>query len=354
MRKQYANKQSPNGPAMTYSVFAVDANTLSPSGCSAYTYTLNGLLPYMRAPFFQFSEQAVDNVELNGDTNPAFPFLTGHGGANQIVPFGFLGVRTDQSVLYVNPSLPPQIPYVRVRTFYYAGATLMASLNSTHTNLTRVATPASANLRDIYAYSNSSMPVMVGTPGSNATQISLSIGETVVIPSRLYFQTNTYANNLLQCLPVTSNDPYAAGQFPLAAIDGAGATRWQPASNESASLLVNMTSVPPTAVSEIYFDFGARPPRNVVVYLGNMTDGEIVYGLETIVEVDGIQPSLPFDMEVAEESAQTVQPVMGNTTTVVIAGGAWSGSYMRLVMEGCWEEDGVGATVGEVVLVGAS
>ncbi|KAF4629958.1 hypothetical protein G7Y89_g8180 [Cudoniella acicularis] len=110
----YANKQSPNGPAMTYSVFAVDANALSPSGCSAYTYTLNGFVPYLRAPWFQFSEQAVDDVALNGDTNPAFPFLTGHGGANQVVPFGFLGIRTDQPVLYLNPSLPPQISNLKV------------------------------------------------------------------------------------------------------------------------------------------------------------------------------------------------------------------------------------------------
>ena len=71
---------------MTYSVFAVDANALSPSGCSAYTYTLNGFLPYLRAPWYQFSEQAVDDTALNGDTNPAFPFLTGHGGANQGKP----------------------------------------------------------------------------------------------------------------------------------------------------------------------------------------------------------------------------------------------------------------------------
>lgn len=57
---------------MTYSVFAVDANALSPSGCSVYTYTLNAMLPYLRAPWYQFSEQNVDDVNTNGGTNPAF------------------------------------------------------------------------------------------------------------------------------------------------------------------------------------------------------------------------------------------------------------------------------------------
>jgi hypothetical protein len=62
----YSNKQSPDGPAMTYSVFAVDANELSPSGCAAFTYTLAGIFPYIRAPWYQFSEQQVDDVNKNG------------------------------------------------------------------------------------------------------------------------------------------------------------------------------------------------------------------------------------------------------------------------------------------------
>lgn len=344
----YANKQSPNGPAMTYSVFAIDANALSMSGCSAYTYTLNGFLPYLRAPWFQFSEQAVDDVSLNGDTNPAFPFLTGHGGANQVVPFGFLGIRTDQPVLYVNPSLPPQIPNIKIRTFYYAGSTLSAALNRTHTTITRHPTSPQAGLKDRYA--NTSFPLTVGTPDSPntpSTSYTLSINQTLTIPNRMYWTNLTTPHNFLQCLPATSPDTYAPGQFPVAAIDGASATRWQPASNESASLLVNMSSVPATRVSGLFFDWGARPPRNVAVYFGNSTDG---VGSESVVTLEGIEPSLPFSAEDAE-GTEAVEPVVGNSTTVEVVG-AWSGNFVRLVVEGCWEEDGEGATVGEFVVVG--
>lgn len=341
---------------MTYSVFAIDANALSPSGCSAYTYTLNGFLPYLRAPWYQFSEQAVDNVTLNGGTNPAFPFLTGHGGANQVVPFGFLGLRTDQEVLYLNPSLPPQIPYVKVRTFYFAGATLSASLNATHTNITRLSTPSSANLVDLYG--NGPMPVIVGTPNSPdtvSTAYNLTINQTVTIPNRLYWQNLTHANNLLQCLPVSSKDAYAAGQFPQAAIDGATATSWQPASNVSASLLVNMTTVPASLISGVFFYWGLRPPRNATIYIGNLTDSEGgVYGEEVEIVIDGITPSLPYNATASALSEQNVVPVVGNSTTVAVEGGAWSGSYVRLEIEGCWEDDGDGATVGEFVLIGAS
>jgi hypothetical protein len=340
---------------MTYSVFAVDANALSPSGCSAYTYTLNGFLPYLRAPWFQFSEQAVDDVALNGDTNPAFPFLTGHGGANQVVPYGFLGIRTDQPVLYINPSLPPQISNVKVRTFYFAGATLSAVMNSTHTTLTRLSTPSSVGLTDLYA--NTTLPLTVGTPNSpnsQSTDYTLAINQTITVPNRLYWQNLTYASNLLQCLPVKSSDAYAPGQFAQAAIDGATATRWQPATNESASLLVNMTTVPASPISGIFFDWGARPPKNVVVYLGNTTDGTGLFGNEIIITLDGIMPNLPYDAGAYSSSDQEVEPVQGNTTTVAVEGGAWSGEYARLVVEGCWEDDGEGATVGEFVLIGGS
>jgi hypothetical protein len=51
---------------MTYSIFSVDANALSPSGCAAYTYALNGFLPYLRAPWYQFSEEAIDDPTENG------------------------------------------------------------------------------------------------------------------------------------------------------------------------------------------------------------------------------------------------------------------------------------------------
>jgi hypothetical protein len=340
---------------MTYSVFTVDANALSPSGCSAYTYTLNGFLPYLRAPWFQFSEQAVDDVALNGDTNPAFPFLTGHGGANQVVPFGFLGLRTDQPVLFINPSLPPQISNVKVRTFYFAGATLSAVMNRTHTVLTRLSTAPSADLTDLYA--NNTLFLTVGTPnspGSPSMDYTLAINQTIIIPNRLYWQNLTHTSNLLQCLPVTSSDAYAPGQFAQAAIDGATATCWQPATNESASLLVNMTTVAASPVSGLFFDWGARPPKNVVVYLGNTTDGTSLYGNEIVIILDGIVPSLPYNATAAAASDQEVEPVQTNTTMVTVEGGAWSGEYARLVVEGCWEEDGEGATVGEFVLIGGS
>jgi hypothetical protein len=338
---------------MTYSVFAVDANALSMSGCSAYTYALNGFLPYLREPWYQFSEQAVDDPLLNGDTNPAFPFLTGHGGANQAVPFGFLGIRTDQPVLYINPSLPPQIPYVKIRTFYYAGATLSATMNTTHTNISRIATPAAANLVDKYA--NTTLPFAVGMPNADemTTSYTLATNQTLAIPNRLYWQNLTYASNLIQCQPVTSTSPYVAGQFPTAANDGATSTNWQPSTNASASLVINMTSVPFSPVTGVYFEWGLRPAFNATIFLGNNTDGSGTYENEIEIFIGDIAPTSPYNATQPEGTA-FVEPVVGNSTLVDVAGAAWSGQYVRLVIEGCWEPDGEGATVGEFVLIGGN
>jgi len=226
-------------------------------------------------------------------------------------------------------------------------------MNSTHTLLTRNVTSSSVNLVD--KWGNTTLPLIVGTPNAGSSQninYNLAINETLAIPNRMYWQNLAYANNLIQCLPVTTEDAYVPGQFPIAALDGASATSWQPASNETASILVNMTSIPPSPVSGLYFNWGIRPPKNVVMYMGNMTDGEIIFGNETVITVHGVEPSLPFD-GVAAASDQNVTPVVGNSTTVAVAGGAWSGDYVRLVVEGCWEEDGEGATVGEFVLLGS-
>ncbi|KAL9024643.1 MAG: hypothetical protein Q9196_006362, partial [Gyalolechia fulgens] len=135
----YAGKQSLNGPGMTYAIFSIAASEVDPSGCSSYTYQQYSEHPYARAPWFQFSEQLIDDYTNNGGTHPAFPFLTGHGGANQVTLFGYLGLRlTPDFTLHLNPSLPPQIPNLKYRTFYWQGWPISAISNQTHTTLTRL------------------------------------------------------------------------------------------------------------------------------------------------------------------------------------------------------------------------
>ena len=167
----YAGKQSLNGPGMTYAIFSIVASAVDTSTCSAYTYQQYSTQPYARAPWFQFSEQLLDDFEANGGTHPAYPFLTGHGGANQVTVFGYLGLRlTPDFTLRISPSLPPQIPYLKYRTIYFHGWPISAIANQTHTTLTRLSTPyITANT----TFANTSIPVQLGY--SNETNQTFSL-----------------------------------------------------------------------------------------------------------------------------------------------------------------------------------
>lgn len=157
----YASRQSAHGAGMTFAVFSVVAAEISQAGCEDHTYDLYGSQPYSRAPFFQMSEQLVDDYSANGGTLPAFPLLTGHGGANRVTVLGFLGLRLCGDSFNINPSLPPQIPYLRYRTIYWQGHGISASSNITHTTLTRL--PASRPLSTANpTYFTTPIPVTVG------------------------------------------------------------------------------------------------------------------------------------------------------------------------------------------------
>lgn len=267
----YAAKQSVDGPAMTYAIFSIIANQMSPSGCSAYTYQQYGTQPYVRGPWFQFSEQMVDNWSENGGTHPAFPFLTGHGGALQVVLFGYLGLRLIPDFsLHVDPSLPPQVPQIRYRTFHWYGWPIQAFSNQTHTILTRNGTVQPAEGASPNAtYANAAIPVVVGSIGSPPlATYQLMPNSSVTISNRRIGVIPTTEDNVAQCLPVTSPDDYLPGQFPIAAVDGATSTKWQPVyANKTAS--VTVTIPPGMRVRSMQFNWGQAPPYNYSVLFHN-------------------------------------------------------------------------------------
>ncbi|KAI9843245.1 MAG: hypothetical protein M1837_006534 [Sclerophora amabilis] len=338
----YAAKQSADGPAMTFSIFSVIANQVAQTGCSAYTYSLDAFQPYTRAPWYQFSEQLIDNYTTNGGTNPAFPFLTGHGGFNQIGVFGWLGMRTDLEYLYIDPALPPQIPQVKLRTFFYSGATLNATLNYTHTTISRIETTNSF-VNDTYGLNP--MPFRVGPVQSKIYY--LSIGQSITVENRKVADNLTIRGNLVQCQPATSSDGYVQGQYPLAAIDGAISTKWQPSSPDKASMIVNMETLTYQPVVGIHFNWGLNPPINAQVILSNSSSFE---GQAVVIPIADIAISAPFD----KDSIKLSQP-LGNTTNVSIANTEqiYTGRYAKLQIEGTQGDvNTTGASVAEFALIG--
>jgi hypothetical protein len=342
----YAGKQSLNGPGMTYGVYSIVANEISPSGCSSYTYDLYGSAPYIRAPWFEYSEQLIDNYNANGGTHPAFPFLTGMGGAHRVAVFGYLGLRMMVDTLNVDPDLPPQISNLNYRTIYWQGHAIDARSNTTHTTLTRL--PMSLPNAN-KTYTTNPIPVTVGMK-TNIT-LSLAPNGTVIIQNRRIGYNQTMRGNIAQCKMVSSAQDYLDGQFPLAAVDGAISTKWQPVlANESAVLMVELIeSAQP--IKRISFDWAQSPPASYSVTFSNSSSFTDFVNVTSSSNITITNPYVAAD-------TYKIVPYASNTTDVTLDPPVWSGQYARLTILGSQTEEytkysnGSGATVAEWAIIG--
>ncbi|KAL8823513.1 MAG: hypothetical protein Q9191_005784 [Dirinaria sp. TL-2023a] len=341
----YAGKQSLNGPGMTYAIFSIVASAVTTSGCASYTYQQYSENPYARAPWFQFSEQLSDDFTANGGTHPAFPFLTGHGGANQVTLFGYLGLRlTPEYVLHVDPSLPPQIPHLRYRTFYWQGWPISVVSNQTSTTLTRLSNHfTTANM----TYSNTSIPVQIGN--DNSTTYHLKPKSSLTLQNRNINNVTGIPGNIAQCLPVTSSDTYQPGQFPFSAVDGAASTKWGPDSaNTTQSITVSLSSQPIQPIAGFYFDWAQAPPVNFSVSFSNSSNGS---GAKVAASQSNVTIAAPYNPTLVA----MITEYMSNTTNVTLESEVWSGRYATLSIWGNQNgtsNDGTGATVAEWAIIG--
>lgn len=341
----YAGKQSLNGPGMTYMIFSVGFSTSAKSGCGAYTYQQYSEHPYARAPWFFFSEQLTDDYTTNGGTHPAYPFLTGHGGANQVTLFGYLGLRlTPSFTLHLDPSLPPQIPNLKYRVFYWQGWPISASSNQTHTTVTRLSQPYSYVTSNM-TYANTSITVQIG---NNGKIYHLRPKGTIVLPNRRTADTTTIAGNIAQCLPVSSPDGYKPGQFPLSAVDGTASTKWQPLyANQTQSITVFLGSQSIQPITGFFFDFGQFPPANLTVLFHNTSS------LSSAVTAARADISISVLYNAAE--AAVIKPYESNTTIINLKEPVYSGIYATLQIHGNLADrskNATGATVAEWAIVG--
>lgn len=326
----YANKQSQDGPGMTYSVFSIVANEASPSGCSAYTYQQYSTHPYVRAPWFQFSEQLIDDYEVNGGFHPAYPFLTGHGGANQVVLFGYLGLRLIPDwILHIDPSLPPQIPQLTYRTFYWQGWPISAFSNQTHTTLSRSFDgPLASGAVSNATFENADIPVALGAVNGKQTMYSLPANGTITVPNRQIGDIRSIPNNLVQCQPAFSDSDVVPGQFAIGAVDGASSTKWQPEfANETAQLTVHLETG--HQVLGFRFEWGDAPAYNYSLWFHNDSATSTDFGTATaqmIAQGAMVEISSPFEPQRVSE----IRPVGQNVSELWLNG---SQSYTEADMQ---------------------
>ncbi|KAK7716253.1 alpha,alpha-trehalase ath1 [Diaporthe eres] len=343
----YAVRTDPHGPAMTWSMYAIAANSLATSGCAFWTYIVKSFQPYIRGPWYQYSEQQDDEPgipdPLTGNAiNPAFPFLTGHGGLLQIFTAGFLGLRVTHRNLLVNPSLPPQLRDFKPPIQFYNGAVVSFRMNRTHTSITRRdASHFDGLVPD--QYGKEDMPITIGrdVDDPDARTVFLRVNDTAVVENRLYDTEVHVPGNILQCHSASSTH----GELAFAATDGYGGTSWQPdASDVPAALVVDIgSSQAPRPLGAIQLDFAMRPPKHAKVSISNSSDFEpaIVLADEDIGITKPWVPESP------------VVRYVGNSTTIQLTDAIWSGAFAKLEVTGCWTDDGAGATVAEFALLAA-
>ncbi|KAJ4997391.1 Acid trehalase [Colletotrichum sp. SAR 10_66] len=343
----YAVRTDPHGPAMTWSMYAITANSLATSGCAFWTYLVKSFQPYIRGPWYQYSEQQDDEPgvldPLTGNAiNPAFPFLTGHGGLLQTFTAGFLGLRVTQRNLVINPSLPPQLQSFKPPIQYYNGAVVSFRMNRTHTVITRRdASHFDGLVPD--QYGKEDMPITVGrdVDDPNARTVLLRVNDTVVVQNRLYDAAISVPGNILQCHGATSSH----GELAFAATDGYGGTFWQPGTcDATAAVVVDLgASQAPRLLEAIRLDFAMRPPKHVKVSISNSSDFES----ETVLADQDISITKPWVPD------SPVVKYVGNITTIPLTEPVWSGAFAKLEVTGCWTDDDTGATVAEFGLLAA-
>ncbi|ORY91787.1 glycoside hydrolase family 65 protein [Leucosporidium creatinivorum] len=324
----YAGATSASGPGMTYSVFSIGEASLAVTGCAAYTYLLAASQPYSRAPFYQFSEQTTDEYATNGGTNPAFTFLTGHGGFLQTFTHGFTGYRSRLEGLYLDPSLPVQLSNYTLKGFHWGDSTFSINLNTNETTI-------------YHKTGSKAVNVEIASANIKAGNYSLAVGDSLVVPTR-HTTGTLIEGNFAQCAQAISDDVsftqetpvVVPGQYALAAIDGSNATTWQPLGNTSTTLSVDLFD--PKNLTAFHINWGGNPAISFTITAG------LTLTNQTSVASQNVTISAPFDAATAE----VVAVAAGNLTDIRLPQGVRA-RYVNVTIEGSFMGDGKGATIAE-------
>lgn len=348
----YANLQAPGGPGMTYSAYSIVSSLASESGRASYTFDRHGSKPYLRGPWFQYSEQILDDYSVNGGTHPAFPFLTGMGAANPIAVMGYLGFHFDLDSFSINPQLPPQISHLQYRTIYWQGHAINVTSNQKHTTLSRIRRSL-PNANATYH----STPINVTVSTANRT-LSLDFDTALVVDKKRYAYNLAIPDNMAQCSHVYSEQDYEPGQVPLAAVDGAISTYWQPKlSNTTASITVDLRAKPFQLVTGFYFDWAQNPPTSYAVHFSNASSIDAVNLATAGNRTASVSSSKHIKISHAYNATEVgmLLPYSSNHTNVTLEKPVWSGRYATLsILGNQGDKPHKGATVAEWAIIGSN
>lgn len=308
----YSDHQSSSGPAMTYPVFGAAAASILNHGSSSQSYFYKSLLPYLRAPFAQFSEQSDDNFLTNGKTQPAFPFLTASGGFLQSILFGLTGIRYSyevdagtkaiQRILKFNPiELPLLSGGIAIRNFKYMHQVLDIIIDNDNGTIVHKSGDQPIKIKvpnrnlihdyDITTYQGNGSSGMQYTTNSDAINsknthyYTINPGEELILP--LFRMKPNVEGNIVESKQSTNLTAGIPGDLTISALDGNNYTHWQPADKSSpGKILIDLGPNNSQVINKGMILWGQRPAKNMTISILPHTDaiGQILSNLTTILE----------------------------------------------------------------------
>ncbi|CCH62757.1 hypothetical protein TBLA_0I00980 [Henningerozyma blattae CBS 6284] len=349
----YSEKQSASGPAMTYPVFVAAAATLLNHGSSSQSYLYKSVLPYLRAPFAQFSEQSDDNFLTNGLTQPAFPFLTANGGFLQSILFGLTGIRytyeVDQEtkqiyrVLRFNPTELPRLPGgIAIRNFKYMNQVLDIIIDDNNGTIVHKSgdTPIMIKIPDRSLIHDRDVEPYRGINKTNNLPVedinnSIQVDDHVeILQNGSYYILNpkeelklplfklklNVKGNIVENKQITNLTEGVPGDVAVSALDGNNYTHWQPMDKyRPARLLIDLGKDNQQEIKSGMILWGGRPAKNFSISILPHSDQ-----IERILE----KVSDRLESTEGSEKSRTIQELLEDI-----------GDVKDTSMEGCQNSD---------------
>lgn len=324
----HSAKTSSNGPGMTYSIYGIASAELNKAGCESYTRLLQAGLPYERE-FAQFSEQVVDNYMDNGGTNPAYTFLTAHGGLLQMYTYGFTGHRSRTDRLYLDPNLPPQLgPRITIKGVRYGSSTVDIDIGLETTTI-------------FHRTGNETLQVEIAQRNKNAGNYTLAVGHSLHVAT-----TTTYnvGSNLAQCKTISSNQTAQGGNYLQGALDGSNASYYQPVTDLPTAIVMDLYTK--QIIKQVHLNFVDLPPKIVSVLTSN--DNSTYTSRVSNLSVNITSPY-------NSNTALLVQIPVLNTTDIDIQGDDGQkvkARFVKLIVQGTAMDqgNGTGSHIAEIIV----
>ena len=270
--KFYTLKQATDGPAMSYQIYVAVTNSLLNHGCSSQSFLYKSVIPYLRLPFAQFSEQADDS---NLKFPPAFPFLTANGAFIQSVIFGLTGIRFNyfmndgklEKALEFNPKALKLLPGgISIRNFKYLGGTFDITISDYTASIAYTIgnNPVTIKVPSFECLMCHSDDMHAGDNQKTYDTYTLIPQETLEL--ELYQLEENIADNVAECKLITSLNKGAPSELSLSANDGNNETHFQPYSMFETNIVIDIGPVDSTVLKGGTIIWGERPAKNFSIY----------------------------------------------------------------------------------------